>query len=112
MPKRKDYHKQIIGDASLEGLGAVVTQFHTAQKMPQKLRGVPDLFIMYHGVSFWIEIKPRYANYMRDQMSDRQWQHQVGVGVRCSHLLLCYGLLVLGLVLVALSEPTHTLSGL
>ena len=79
MGKRKDHHKQIIQEAlpHLEVNGHEVTQFHTAQKMPRKLRGVPDLHILYAGVSWWIEIKPRYANYMRDQMSDLQftWFH-------------------------------------
>ena len=79
MAKRKDHHKRVIAESVpyLEGLTYQVTQFHTAQKMPRKLRGVPDLHILYAGVSWWIEIKPRYANYMRDQTSDLQftWFH-------------------------------------
>lgn len=76
MGKRKDHHKQVIQASVpyLEKLGYKVTQFHTAQKMPRPIRGVPDLYIMYNGVSWWVEIKPRYANYMRDQMSTLQWQ--------------------------------------
>jgi hypothetical protein len=42
--------------------------------MPKTLKGVPDLYIMHRSTSWWIEIKPRYANYMRDQMSTHQWQ--------------------------------------
>lgn len=84
MPKRKDHHKRII-EAALKQLSDqfMVTQFHTAQKMPRKLRGVPDLHVLHKNVSWWIEIKPKYANYMRDQMSDLQWgwfhaRHTVG----------------------------------
>ena len=75
MSKRKDHHKKVIADSIpyLIGLDYAVTQFHTAQKMPRVLRGVPDLNIIYSGIEWWIEIKPRYANYMRDQMSDLQW---------------------------------------
>ena len=73
MGKRKDHHKKIIQDAMLQLGGMKVTQFHTAQKMPRVLRGVPDLNILFADITFWIEIKPRYANYMRDQMSDLQW---------------------------------------
>lgn len=74
MGKRKDHHRDII-KASMTGLpiGAKVIEFHTAQKMPRPLRGVPDLNIQWCNINFWIEIKPRYANYMRDQMSDIQW---------------------------------------
>jgi hypothetical protein len=74
MGKRKDRHSQIIKAAQLETmLDLHVTQFHTAQKMPRPLRGVPDLYLVRKGISWWIEIKPRYANYVRDQMSDDQW---------------------------------------
>jgi hypothetical protein len=71
---RKDRHIEIIKAACFESMsGLQVVQFHTAQKMPKVLRGVPDLYLQRHGISWWIEIKPRYANYMRDQMSDLQW---------------------------------------
>jgi hypothetical protein len=73
MGKRKDHHKQII-EATNFVQDMLVTQFHTAQKMPRSLRGVPDLNCQREGFNFWIEIKPRYANYRRDQMSDLQWQ--------------------------------------
>jgi hypothetical protein len=74
MGKRKDHHKQIIQEASLGFPPDMkVIQFHTAQKMPRPLRGVPDLNLQREGNNWWIEIKPRYANYMRDQMSDLQW---------------------------------------
>ena len=75
MSKRKDHHKRIIQASIpyLEKLDYVVTEFHTAQKMPRVLRGVPDLNIVFSGITWWVEIKPRYANYMRDQMSDLQW---------------------------------------
>ena len=74
MGKRKDHHKQIIQEAfEILPDRVKVTKFHTAQKMPRVLRGVPDLYLMYKSGTFWIEIKPRYANYMRDQMSDLQW---------------------------------------
>lgn len=73
MGKRKDHHKQII-EATNFVQDMLVTQFHTAQKMPSALRGVPDLNIQREGFNFWIEIKPLYANYMRDQMSTKQWQ--------------------------------------
>ena len=76
MSKRKDHHRKVIRDSVpyLESLDYVVTQFHTAQKMPRVLRGVPDLNIVLSGITWWIEIKPRYANYMRDQMGDLQWK--------------------------------------
>ena len=74
MGKRKDHHKIIIQEALLQLPLMKVTQFHTAQKMPRKLRGVPDLNLLFADITFWIEIKPRYANYMRDQMSDLQFQ--------------------------------------
>ena len=73
MGKRKDHHKKIIQDAMFQLGSMKVTQFHTAQKMPRTLKGVPDLNIMFADLTFWIEIKPRYANYTRDQMSDAQW---------------------------------------
>jgi hypothetical protein len=74
MGKRRDRHKEIIQEAML-GIPKLMqmTQFHTAQKMPSVLRGVPDLNIQWQGVNFWAEIKPLYGNYMRDQMSDKQW---------------------------------------
>ena len=77
MGKRKDHHKRIIQEALPALSGMKITQFHTAQKMPRVLRGVPDLHILFADISFWIEIKPRYENYMRDQMSDAQfnWFH-------------------------------------
>lgn len=75
MAKRIDHHKKIIADALKQfPIANKVTQFHTAQKMPRKLRGVPDLHVLREGMSWWIEIKPRYANYMRDQMSDLQFE--------------------------------------
>lgn len=76
MGKRKNHHKKIIDNAvpALEADGYHVTVFHTHQKMPRQLRGVPDLYICKGGISWWVEIKPRYANYMRDQMSDAQWR--------------------------------------
>ena len=73
MGKRKDHHKRIIRMIVEMYPPLKITQFHTAQKMPRVLRGVPDLHILFGGLSFWVEIKPRYANYMRDQMSDLQW---------------------------------------
>lgn len=74
MGKRKNHHKIIITSADLTSQNFKVTQFHTSQKMPRTLKGVPDLHVLFGGISWWIEIKPRYANYMRDQMSDKQWQ--------------------------------------
>jgi hypothetical protein len=73
MGKRKDHHKQIISEVDFVP-DMLVTQFHTAQKMPRTLRGVPDLNLQREGFNFWVEIKPKYANYMRDQMSNLQWQ--------------------------------------
>lgn len=73
MGKRKDHHKQVIAEAIIPATYQVI-QFHTAQKMPRTLKGVPDLNIQREGINWWIEIKPRYANYMRDQMSDLQWK--------------------------------------
>lgn len=73
MASRKDRHREIIKQISMHPDMKVI-QFHTAQKMPRGLRGTPDLNIQFRGVNFWIEIKPRYANYMRDQMSDVQWE--------------------------------------
>lgn len=71
---RKDRHLEIIKAACLDSIsGLKIVQFHTAQKMPRPLRGVPDLNLQRFNVNWWIEIKPRYANYMRDQMSDLQW---------------------------------------
>ena len=76
MAKRKNRHLIILKEVvpKLEMNGWKVTQFHHFRKMPKSLVGIPDLFIMRRGVGIWMEIKPRYANYMRDQMSDVQWQ--------------------------------------
>lgn len=71
---RRDRHREIIDACVFETIkGLQIVQFHTAQKMPRPLRGVPDLNLQRYGINWWIEIKPRYANYMRDQMSDLQW---------------------------------------
>lgn len=73
---RQNRHLKIIKTAlpELEANGYKVTQFHHHSRMPKSLKGVPDLYLMHTDLSIWIEIKPRYANYMRDQMSDVQWQ--------------------------------------
>lgn len=75
MTKRKDHHSRIIAECRLvwDIAGYKIIEFHTAQKMPRPLRGVPDLNLQRFGFNWWIEVKPRYANYMRDQMSDLQW---------------------------------------
>ena len=76
MAKRKNRHLEIIKQVlpELTAQGYKVTQFHHHRRMPKSLKGAPDLYVMWRGRSWWIEIKPRYQNYMRDQMSDVQWQ--------------------------------------
>jgi len=73
---RENRHLAIIRKClpKLEGAGYSVTQFHHHSRMPKSLKGVPDLYIMQYELSYWIEIKPKYANYMRDQMSTVQWE--------------------------------------
>ena len=58
----------------LRAKGYHVTVFSTKQKMPHALKGLPDLYLMKDGAGYWVEVKLRHANYMRDQMSDVQWQ--------------------------------------
>ena len=74
--KRKDRHGVVLKAALpvLQANDFEVTQFHHYSRMPKSLKGVPDLYLMGEGKSWWIEIKPKYANYMRDQMSTHQWQ--------------------------------------
>ena len=76
MAKRKNRHLEILKEVlpRLEQKGFEATVFHHHRRMPKSLAGVPDLYLMHAGISWWIAIKPRYANYMRDQMSDVQWQ--------------------------------------
>ena len=57
----------------LRAKGYQVTVFSSRQRMPGALSGLPDLYLMKGGVSYWVEVKLRHANYMRDQMSDAQW---------------------------------------
>ena len=58
----------------LRPLGYEATVFQTKARMPAALKGLPDLYLMKAGVGYWIEVKARHANYMRDQVSDAQWQ--------------------------------------
>ena len=60
--------------SELRPLGYKATVFQTWARMPSALKGLPDLYLMKDGVSYWIEVKARHANYMRDQMHDAQWQ--------------------------------------
>ena len=88
--KRKDRHGVVLKAALpvLRDKGFEATQFHHYSRMPKSLKGVPDLYLLKAAVSWWIEIKPLYANYMRDQMSTHQWQwfHErrphLGAGIR------------------------------
>ncbi len=57
----------------LRAKGYQTTIFSTRERMPGALSGLPDLYLMKKNVSFWVEIKLRYANYQRDQMRDAQW---------------------------------------
>ena len=57
----------------LRAKGYQTTIFSSRQRMPGALSGLPDLYLMKDGVSYWVEVKLRYANYMRDQMHDAQW---------------------------------------
>jgi hypothetical protein len=54
--------------------GWSVTVFSGRNRMPAALKGLPDLYMCKNGVSVWVEVKLRHANYMRDQMHDAQWQ--------------------------------------
>jgi hypothetical protein len=69
-------HKKILDVALpvLEENGYKATVFHHHTRMPKSLKGVPDLYLMHTDLSMWIEIKPLYDNYMRDQVSSIQWQ--------------------------------------
>lgn len=73
---RVNRHGQILKNCLpfLEHEGYQISQFHQDTRMPRSLKGLPDVYIMFGGVSWWIEVKPLYANYMRDQMSDVQWK--------------------------------------
>ena len=84
MPRKKkkrrgryiNHHKKIL-DAALPELhkqGYKTTVFHTGRYMPKHLAGTPDLFVMWKGRVWWVEIKPQYENSMRDTMSDVQWE--------------------------------------
>ena len=57
----------------LKPLGYKATVFQSRARMPAALNGLPDLYLLREGVSYWIEVKARYGNSMRDQMSDSQW---------------------------------------
>ncbi len=57
----------------LRAKGYQATVFSSRQRMPGALSGLPDLYLMKGNVSFWVEIKRRYANYQRDQISPAQW---------------------------------------
>jgi hypothetical protein len=74
--KRKNRHGKILKAAIpvLEENGYLTTVFHHHARMPKSLKGVPDLYLMHQDLTIWVEIKPLYANYMRDQMSTYQWQ--------------------------------------
>ncbi|MHC4370908.1 MAG: hypothetical protein ACYSW8_25135 [Planctomycetota bacterium] len=74
--RRKNRHGAILKQAlpELEAEGFLATVFHHHSRMPKSLKGVPDLYLMHTDLTMWVEIKPLYANYMRDQMSDVQWQ--------------------------------------
>jgi hypothetical protein len=54
--------------------GYLVTVFSSKQRLPSSFKGLPDLFLMKDGVGIFAEVKLSYANYMRDQMHDAQWQ--------------------------------------
>ena len=51
-----------------------VTVFSGRTRMPAALKGLPDLYLMKDGAGYWVEVKLRHANYMRDQMRDVQWR--------------------------------------
>ena len=65
----------IIQDAleTLKPLGFKATVFQSRMRMPQALTGLPDLYMIKNGVSYWVEVKAKY-NGSRDQLSDAQWQ--------------------------------------
>ena len=58
----------------LRAKGYHATVFSTNVRLPYSLKGLPDLYLMKDGAGYWVEVKLRHANYMRDQMSDVQWQ--------------------------------------
>ena len=65
----------IIQDAleTLKPLGFKATVFQSRARLPAALKGLPDLYLMKDGVSYWVEVKAKY-NGTRDQLSDAQWQ--------------------------------------